>query len=466
MKIAMVVHNDLARDSRVQKEAKSLMSEGHGVRVFALASSLYPPGARRINGIDVYHVAIPNSAISIKPSHLITAQIKRYVRLLKKLIHRKKPKITRPSIEQINKIDVYHVAIPNSAISTKPSHLITAQIKRYVRLLKKLIRKIILKIMGPFVALLVRHRFAKAVMTPLTEWQPDVVHCHDLETTHVALRYRRREKIRFVYDSHELWQSRNSPIRRHLFSSVFKIYERMLERKCLEVSDLVITVSPGIGEILCRNDTSIAKKLIIIKNVPQGTTQMASRRISNDNNSRPEVYYSGRITIGRNLEKLIYASSEYGLEIKINLLGYGAPAYVEKIESLAVLNNVDLKVIPAVEPEAVCRTLSNADAVFVGVDPIVESYRLSLPNKFFEALLSGRPVVAPSLPEMMNFAAGISSIFWYDPKDLNSIAESLTKATRSDFNADSIRQERDKIINWKFEAETLLSGYSRLITKN
>lgn len=420
MKIAMVVQNDVSRDSRVQKEAKALIAAGHDLRVFALATPAHPPGLSFIDEIPI---------IPVEPKDLIS------------------------KIQQKIKSNPPRTQAEIPIIPGEPKDL-TSKLWLFGGILLQIVFAFIGEILN-------RHRFASAALISIEEWQPDVIHCHDLNVVNVALRFSRHKKIYFVYDSHEFWQGRNKVTKLKFIFFINKLWDHWLEKKACRVCDLFITVSPGIGDIMAQQHKDLERKTLIIRNMPEHTPGLFTGRQNKQLGETKQIYYSGRITTGRNLEKLIYAASNNSVDLKINFLGYGSAVYIESLKSLALSSNVELEIIAPVESTKVAQRLSQATVVFVGVDPIVESYRLSLPNKFFEGLLSGRPVLVPSLPEMVAFAAGFESVFFYDPKDVTDIALKLRLAVEQDFHPERVMKQREELINWNSEVKTLLSAYSR-----
>ena len=435
----MVVRNDITRDSRVRKEAQALIGAGHDVRVFALATGLCPPGVREMDGVEVQHVADSETAAEAPPKRETT------------------------------EVEVQHVADTETAsisVVRREVRFLAGVVRRFRAAWHRKLRILAIRVLQPLLEHHVRRLFVNAVYGPVREWGPDVIHCHDLETVPVGMELRRRTGIGLVYDSHELWRARNSSQPHNPLRFALRWYEGTVERKCLNMCDLVITVSPGIGEVLARSCPGVWEKMVIVRNVANSSVPKSPWVSVKAVDASLQVFYSGRITIGRNLERLIEAAALDDGGMTINLLGYGSAAHLEGLKSLATNKGVDLRIIPAVEPNKVPERLSEADVVFVGVDPIVESYRLSLPNKFFEALLSGQRVAAPALPEMLNYGKGIAALFWYEPQDVVSIHETLRQAANTEFDLEQVRQQRNERITWADERQTMLDGYARTFTSN
>jgi glycosyltransferase involved in cell wall biosynthesis len=227
-----------------------------------------------------------------------------------------------------------------------------------------------------------------------------------------------------------------------------------------------VTVAPGILEILLAKYPLDHGNACVVRNIPgdwepigeiaKGLKMMDTRRV---------IAYSGRITTGRNLELLIKTAPELGFPHRLCLLGYGPPVYIQRLVNQAKLCDVQLEIFEPVHPSSVVASLELANIVFVGVENVAKSYELALPNKFFEAILSGRPVVAPNLPEMMKFGESLPGIFWYEPSS-TSLSEALTRAENSMSLPPEMIEERMEKVRWSSEARQLVDLYESLVSLN
>lgn len=73
--------------------------------------------------------------------------------------------------------------------------------------------------------------------------EPDIVHCHDLNTLIIGAVLKKRLKIPLVYDSHELYLDRN-------FSKPVHVIWKAIERYGIRRADKVFVENPSRGQIL------------------------------------------------------------------------------------------------------------------------------------------------------------------------------------------------------------------------
>ena len=445
MKIAMVVRNDLEFDARVQKEALALQRAGHEVRVFALAGNRYNPGINLVSDQLVHHV---EDVPSFRTSKLVSRSL---MVLLSPLILIILALYRTPAIIRI---------VLRRARTQIKTRLRRARTQIKTRLKKT--DKRATAYLNARLAPIRRFHFGKAAADHVIKWAPDVVHMHDLETAFAGLRAKRKTNAHLVYDSHELWLERNEPNRSRISRKLIRAWERHLEQRILRESSGIITVSPGILEDLASRHPNAADKGSIVRNIPivdEPIGPIASL-LKADDETRV-IAYSGRITTGRHLELLIHASEELTFPHRLCLLGYGSDAYVSALVDQAAANGVRLEIVDPVHNTAVSPSLTLATVVFVGVNNVARSYELSLPNKFFEALLSGRPVVAPRLPEMMRFGNDLPGIYWYEPH-VDSLRSALSRAESDDSLPSVVIEERQARVCWDSEARQLVELYEKL----
>jgi glycosyltransferase involved in cell wall biosynthesis len=106
----------------------------------------------------------------------------------------------------------------------------------------------------------------------------------------------------------------------------------------------------------------------------------------------------GNLSSGRGITALLEAFADNGkIDRALVIVGYGELAtlvqeYAARWPSIYYLD--------AVPPEQVLEYASAADLGLCLIEDSCLSYRLSLPNKLFEYIMAGIPVIVSDLPEM------------------------------------------------------------------
>ena len=295
---------------------------------------------------------------------------------------------------------------------------------------------------------------------------PDAVHANDGNTLAPAMLLKVLDGARIVYDSHELWLRRNVRQDRWLAPAV----EALTERLGVAMSDGIITVSPSIVRWLqdtyrLRVAPSLVRNIPLREGAPPDPTEGRLRELTGLTSDDRIVSYVGGITTGRGLEETVEALTLLPGNVHLVLLGFGSPEYVDGLVSLAATRGVGHRMHLAgqVPGPDVPRTLADADVAVVFVRPIVLSYLYSLPNKLFESIHAGLPIVAADLPDTAAVVRehGVGEVF--DARTPAELAAAISDvlADPAAFRAAS-RRAADRL-DWRFEAHELTDLYARVL---
>jgi glycosyltransferase involved in cell wall biosynthesis len=109
---------------------------------------------------------------------------------------------------------------------------------------------------------------------------------------------------------------------------------------------------------------------------------------------RPIVLYQGGFSVDRGVEELVAAATEprlMELGAAVAFMGYGR---LEPLIAAAVERHPGrIYLLPAVRPDDLLPWTASADVAFVGQPPRTLNQRMNLPNKLFESMMAGVPVV-------------------------------------------------------------------------
>ena len=109
---------------------------------------------------------------------------------------------------------------------------------------------------------------------------------------------------------------------------------------------------------------------------------------------RPVVLYQGGYSVDRGIEELVTAMDEppmRELDAACAFMGFGR--LEGWLREQAELRPDRIVVLPPVPPDDLLPWTASADVTFVGQPPRTLNQRLNLPNKLFESLMAGVPVV-------------------------------------------------------------------------
>lgn len=293
----------------------------------------------------------------------------------------------------------------------------------------------------------------------------DVYHAHDmmaLPACYVAARMRRKP---LIFDSHELpldWPQLARWRRLHALATSMLKY---LMPRCAGV----ITVSPPIAEELQRCYGGPAPTLI--RNVPEYQTPVSNDRLRRHLGLSAQTriaLYQGNIQEDRGLDRLIYSAKFLDPDIVIVMMGRNVMQV--DLQALIAQEGVEdrVKILPPVPYSELLEWTASAD---IGLLILTGSYSLSiqmcLPNKLFEYLMAGLPVLASSLDAvaalLTTYDAGII-VRSLEPEEVgraaNMVLSDRAALSRMSKNALAAAQ-RD--LRWDIESQRLLQLYRHVL---
>jgi glycosyltransferase involved in cell wall biosynthesis len=301
----------------------------------------------------------------------------------------------------------------------------------------------------------------------------NVIHCHDIGALPVGYLINRMKRRTLIYDSHELWSEyssiEGSYLKKKLFSVLTYIESFMMRR-----SNVVITVSDSIADHLAnKNDI---ERPIVIKNVPYKISDDVAkggdgyfRRYFNLSQETKLLLYQGCLGRCQDLEELVLAMQYVDGDAVLIMLGNG-PLKAE-LRELVKQEGLGDKVYfhEPVKYEGLLKYTSEATLGFSMSSNKTLNYSYCLPNKLFEYVQAGVPVVATELPEMGRVVRDGSIGETYAQGDPNSIAQVVNRILGNDGLLGEYRSNVAKYAlsaNWEIEQEKLLAIYKNLYTAN
>lgn len=273
---------------------------------------------------------------------------------------------------------------------------------------------------------LYRAAFLASFVHRVVALRPDVVHAHDAAMLLPGLIGARLTGARLVYDSHEL--ATGVPYRRGAWAWFVRTIERIAVPRCAAV----ITVSDGIAERL-QALYGLRRRPAVVRNVtelepPGAPTGVLRRHLCIGD--APLVLHQGAPAPDRGCEVLIRALAEVP-DAHVAFLGSSPFAgYEDGLLALAGACGVSERVhfVASVPLAELLTWTADADIGVSLLQDTCENHRLALPNKVFEYLAAGVPVVVSDLPEMTDLVCRHGVGWAIRADDDTTLAEALRRA--------------------------------------
>lgn len=284
--------------------------------------------------------------------------------------------------------------------------------------------------------------------------RPHILHLSDYSTMWLGVVARLRYGSAVVYDSRELWPDRN-------LRPEARWWLLLWEALFVRAAHRVVMTSPGHAEVLARRHR--VPEPVIVRNVPDpGEPRPASGSPRARAAEHPVAIYSGGLLRNRGIEQAIAALGVLD-GVRLRLLGPVSPEYRAELEGLADEVGVRERVefAPPVPPTEVVGELESADAGLVLFQPVCLSHRLVLPNKLFEYVLAGLPVVGSDLPMIAGFIEEHGVGATAPPQDVDAIAAALAHVLAPERNRElrAAAESARGAVDWRREREVLVSVY-------
>lgn len=207
----------------------------------------------------------------------------------------------------------------------------------------------------------------------------DVVHACDFDTAFTAFHSIDHKKTRFVYDIFDYYADAFS------IPSFMRRPVIALDRKIINGADLSIICTEQRREQIAGSNP---KKLIVIHNCPPKTAlHDSSRDITERKTIR--IAYFGILSASRLIKEMIEVVSE-NKEYELHIGGFGV---LEDYVKEAAEKNENIIFYGTVPYQKVLEVESESDILTAIYDPAVKNHFYAAPNKFYESLMLGKPVI-------------------------------------------------------------------------
>jgi len=313
--------------------------------------------------------------------------------------------------------------------------------------------------------------YHRAFLPALQELAPDVIHVHDIHLLAVVVEYAAGASPRphVVYDAHEFVAG--------LAVSGARTQRSVdgwaaLERQFIRSADRVITVADGLADRL-QALHHLDRRPAVVHNAPiaWGTdTDMgagSSRSLRDECGIGADVMlavYSGALSAARGVDTAVLALGLLpDLHLAVVAVPFPHPMEARLREIAVRVGAADrLHFVPPVPSHEVPSYLSQAD---VAVSPILGdsvSYDEALPNKLFEFLHAGLPMVVSDCRAVAQFVTdhGLGAVFRAgDPDDL---ARGLREVLVDPPHPDTTELRRE--YSWQGQEPHLIAVYDELVS--
>lgn len=303
----------------------------------------------------------------------------------------------------------------------------------------------------------------------------DVYHCHDTNTWPIGYLLAKRDNAKFICETHEFfpdfickeWHKND------LFK--YELSKLLVEARgaYIKYADSVITVSNPTSERLFEIYKLKEKPLVLYNTRPIKKLEFCKdnnklRQKYNINPSYKVLLFQGIVEQARGLDVLIKSMRHVDNTILI-VAGVDRNDYINELKKIIVEEKISSKVVFTgfMASDELLKASFQADVLIYLGKPLVENMELTIPNKFFDYIMAGKPMIVSDLYALKEIVDLYNIGLCIDIHNINieNIGNKINEFVGND-NLLSIYNNNlkkvKKLFSWEEEETKLLKLYSNL----
>lgn len=302
-------------------------------------------------------------------------------------------------------------------------------------------------------------KFALVLSLNLIRSKANIIFAEDIYTLPFAVIFSKFKNKKVIYDSRELYGHlaglRNKLVVQFLLRAIEKIFIRGAYK--------VITTGNLDSEFIEKKFS--IKNTIVIRNLPflnETVNPFDFRKYFNLNMNMPILLYQGVILHGRGL-KIIFEVFKKLNNCVLIILGDGEQK--EYYHNLALEKGLNNKVffMGRIEQSELPKYTAGADLGLAIIENLSLSYYYALPNKLFEYIQAGIPVLASNFPQMKGIIDRYEVGLYIDPKNDDELVGALNNLINNHELRENLKRNckiASKELNWNKEINKLFNVIS------
>lgn len=286
----------------------------------------------------------------------------------------------------------------------------------------------------------------------------DIVHCNDLYTLPIGVLIKKlsKKQARIVYDAHE-YEINDRPNQSR--SSIRRTY--LLEKFLIKYADKTITVSQSIAKAY-KKLYGIETPAVVLNAPPYRSLGKRNifREKFNINKQQTIFLYQGGLSQGRGVDILLETFARASAEKVLVIMGFGPLQHLVE-DACKFYRNIFFQ--EAVAPDVLLDYTSSADFGILFYENNCKNHYYCSPNKLFEYLMAGIPVIVSNLYELKRMVTRLEIGIVAGDNTVNGLEKAVDDAFRADSALLRINIERIRsVYSWEQQERNFLETYTDL----
>jgi len=284
------------------------------------------------------------------------------------------------------------------------------------------------------------------------------------------------DRLRLKHGGRTVYDSRDVYLHARIFDRIHPLMRRPFlswERRWARSADAVVTVNDAYADIL----TGLLgiPRPAVVRNCPDpydppdGPPDRFRERLGIPPDTAIVLYQGGLMTdrgIEQGMDAILHVP-----DAVLVVMGFGSCRAIYAARAGEATYQGRVLLVDPVAPEELLEWTASADLMLMAIQPTTLNHRYTTPQKLWEAIAAGVPVVASDLPGMAEVVREVGCGLLCDPTDPMSIAVSIRDLLGRPPEARAAARERAlaaarETYNWAAQASVLLAVYDRLLASS
>ena len=309
--------------------------------------------------------------------------------------------------------------------------------------------------------------YGRAIADALEAQRPHILHAHDANALATVGPVARRLAVPFVYDSHELWSERTRHKHSRPYHMLNRAWHGRVEARWVPRAAAVMTVSPSIARHLAeRFGLSHVHEVPNYPPIEESERRLEVRTLPGAETipaDAPIVLHIGLYVNDRGIEQVMEAMREL---TGAHFVMLGAGDRIERARHQAAELGIGDRVHPLAKVPG-RDVVAFARSATVAAVPLIGSglnHMWAMPNKLFQSMAAGLPVVASDLPEIGRVVREAEAGLLVDARRPDEIAAAIRRLLddaelRARMGENGRRAVAGRF-NWSVSSRALLDAYA------